>query len=320
MSLSSDNFTALIHLRDQSRKWKNIAFLLIITTFLLIFRVLFGTDDVNKDIDIGDYIANISIEGVILDDDYRSEILSKIASQKNIKAVIVNVNSPGGGIVGSEILYENLRAIAINKPIVVVMGSLAASGGYMASLASDYIIARNGTLTGSIGVIMQSSEFTELANKLGVKFLTYKSSPLKGSPSPFEKSNPQVNEVINESIQDSYQFFSSLVKERRGAKLDKNNLTHIIDGRIFTGRQAVKSGLVDEIGGKNEALKYLNTIHKIDIEKFPVKNVELQKPENTLLGKLIGEETMAKVITKITGFNAQSEQLMSIWNLSISTK
>ncbi len=315
MSLSSDNFTALIHLRDQARKWKNISFLMIITILLLAFRVLFGTnDDVSKNIDAGDYIASINIEGIILDDDYRSEILTRISEQKNIKAVIVNINSPGGGIVGSEILYENLRTIAANKPIVVVMGSLAASGGYMASLAADHIIAHNGTLTGSIGVIMQSSEFTDLASKVGVKFITYKSSLLKGAPSPFEKTNPQVDKVINDSIKDSYQFFSDLVKQRRGNKLDKNNLANIIDGRIFTGRQALKSGLVDEIGGKDEALKYLNIAKKIDISKFPVKKIDLEKPGGALLGKLLGEETMAKVIEKITGFNTQSKQLMSIWN------
>lgn len=315
MSLSSDNFTALIHLRDQARRWKNISFLMIIALLLLAFRIIFGTnDDVNKNIDAGDYIASINIEGIILDDDYRTEILDKISEQKNIKAVIVNINSPGGGIVGSEVLYENLRAIAQKKPIVVVMGSLAASGGYMASLASDHIIARNGTLTGSIGVIMQSSEFTDLANKLGVKFITYKSSILKGAPSPFEKTNPQIDRVINDSIKDSYEFFSELVKQRRGNKLDKNNLASIIDGRIFTGRQALKSGLIDEIGGKNEALKYLNTEKKIDINKFPVKKVELQKPEGMLLERLLGEETMAKVVEKITGFSAQNKQLMSIWN------
>jgi protease-4 len=248
-----------------------------------------------------------------LDDDYRTEMLEKIAAQKNIKAVIVNINSPGGGIVGSEVLYNNLRAIAKNKPIVVVMGSLAASGGYMAAIAADHIIAHNGTLTGSVGVIMQTSEVTELANKLGVKFLTYKSSPLKGSPSPFEKSNFQVDKVINESIKDSYQFFADLVKERRGAKL--KNIESTLDGRIFTGRQALEKGLIDEIGGKAEALTYLNTAHKIDLEKFPVKNIELSKPENSLIGQLIGEEKMAKVISKITGFSAQGEQLMSVWKL-----
>ena len=314
MSLSSDNFTALIHLRDKARKWKNIAYLMLVTIFLLSFRILFGSgNDATQSIDTGEYIANINVEGIIMDDDYRTEMLEKIAAQKNIKAVIVNINSPGGGIVGSENLYSNLRAIAKNKPIVVVMGSLAASGGYMAAVAADHIIAHNGTLTGSVGVIMQTSEFTELANKLGVKFLTYKSSPLKGSPSPFEKSNPQVDRVINESIKDSYEFFSDLVKERRGNKLPKNQ-SEILDGRVFTGRQALAKGLVDEIGGKAEALNYLST-QKIDIAKFPVKNIELSKPQSGLLGQLVGEETMAKVISKITGFNVQGEQLMSVWRL-----
>ncbi len=313
MSLSSDNFTALIHLRDKARKWKNVAYLMIVAVILLSFRVLFGGNDATQNIDIGDYIANINVEGIILDDDYRTEMLEKIAAQKNIKAVIVNINSPGGGIVGSEVLYNNLRAIAKNKPIVVVMGSLAASGGYMASIAADHIIAHNGTLTGSVGVIMQTSEVTELANKLGVKFLTYKSSPLKGAPSPFEKSNSQVDKVINDSIKDSYQFFADLVKERRGAKLKNDEST--LDGRIFTGRQALEKGLIDEIGGKAEALTYLNTAHKIDLEKFPVKNIELAKPENSLIGQLIGEEKMAKVISKITGFSAQGEQLMSVWKI-----
>jgi protease-4 len=184
----------------------------------------------------------------------------------------------------------------------------------MAAIAADHIIARNGTLTGSIGVIMQTSEFTELAKKLGVKFLTYKSSPLKGSPSPFEKSNPRADRAINASIKDSYQFFAELVKERRGAKLEDK--THnILDGRIFTGRQALAKGLIDEIGGKNEALNYLNTIHKIDLEKFPVKKIELNKAESGLLGRLVGEEKMARIISKITGFNVQSEQLMSVWRL-----
>ena len=313
MSLSSDNFTALIHLRDKARKWKNIAYLMLVAIFLLSFRVLFGGSEATQNIESGDYIASINIEGIIMDDDYRSEILEKISIQKNIKAVIVNINSPGGGVVGSEKLYNNLRAIAKNKPIVVVMGSLAASGGYMASVAADHIIAHNGTLTGSVGVIMQTSEVTELARKLGVKFLTYKSSSLKGSPSPFEKSNPQADKAINDSIKDSYKFFADLVRERRGDKLKSG--TNILDGRIFTGRQALEKGLVDEIGGKSEALDYLKTTYKIDLDKFPVKKVELSKAENSLLGRLIGEEKMAKVFSKITGFSVQSEQLMSVWKL-----
>ena len=314
MSLSSDNFSALINLKNKVQKWKNVASLMFFVVLLMLFRIVSGNNHNVSNIENGDYIANITIEGIILDDDYRSEILEKIAKQKNIKAVIININSPGGGIVGSEILYNHLKAIANNKPIVVLMGSLAASGGYMAALASDHIIARNGTLTGSIGVIMQTSEITELANKLGIKFLSYKSSTLKGSPSPFEKSNPQVDQVINASIKDSYEFFANLVKECRGKKLAKNN--NILDGRIFTGRQALKNGLIDEIGGKEEALNYLKNKYKVDVIKFPVKNVDLEKPETGLLGQLMGKENMANIISRITGFNVYGGQVMSVWEPS----
>jgi len=313
--LLPDNFITLINLRDKARRWKNISFFMLFVIFFLIVRLVFGNNNDVSNIEAGDYIANITIEGIILDDDYRSEVLEKIAKQTNIKAVIININSPGGGIVGSEILYNNLRVIAKNKPIVVLMGSLAASGGYMAAIAADHIIARNGTLTGSIGVIIQTSEVTELADKLGVKFLTYKSSILKGAPSPFEKSNHQVDQMINDSIKDSYEFFSSLVKERRGNRLAKNS-NILLDGRIFTGRQAFKNGLIDEIGGKDEALNHLKNKYKIDIIKFPVKNVDLEKPESGLFSQLMGKENMAKMILRITGFNAYAGQIMSVWRPS----
>lgn len=283
----SDNIAALIHLKNKVHKWKNIAVLFAIVSFLFGMRLIFGeglSDDVA---DTQDYIATIKVEGVIMEDDYRSEILAKIAEEKSIKALIVNIDSPGGGIVGSEILFEELRNIAAQKPIVVTMGSVAASGGYMAAIASDYIIARNGTLTGSVGVLMESPDITALADKVGVKFHNYKSSPLKGSPSPFEKSNPAVDQVINDSIQDSYKFFADLVRERRGEHLVKDT-KNVLDGRVFTGRQAFKVGLVDEIGGKDQAISYLERAHKIDVKNLPVKIVEIQKHEVKFLDKFLG--------------------------------
>jgi protease-4 len=282
----SDNLAALIHLKDKVHKWKNVALLLGILSLLLVVKMLTG-GGLSDDLVDGDYIANIKIDGVIFEDDFRSEMLEKIAEEKSVKAVIVNVDSPGGGIVGSEILFDDLRNIASKKPIVVLMGSVAASGGYMAAIASDYIIAHNGTLTGSIGVLMESPEVTDLANKIGLKFNTYKSSPLKGSPSPFEKSNPMVDKVIRESIADSYQFFSDLVRERRGEKINKNLSNIVFDGRVFTGRQALKAGLIDEIGGKEEALSYLEG-NKIDVRNLPIKEVEIIKKEGKFLDKFFG--------------------------------
>lgn len=284
----SDNIAALIHLKNKVHKWKNIAVLLAIISLLFGMRLIFGNSLSDGDVaNVENYIATIKIDGVIMEDDHRSEVLEKIAEEKSIKAVIVNIDSPGGGMVGSEILFEELRNIAAHKPLVVTMGSVAASGGYMAALASDYIIARNGTLTGSIGVLMESPDVTELANKIGVKFHNYKSSPLKGSPSPFEKATPTVDQVMNESIQDSYKFFSELVRERRGDRLVKNT-KNILDGRVFTGRQALAVGLIDEIGGKDQAIFYLEKSHKIDVKNLPVKSIDVEKHETKFLDKFLG--------------------------------
>lgn len=283
---SSDNLAALIYLKNKVHKWKNIALLLIVVALLLVVRVVNG-GGLSDDLVDGDYIANIKIEGIIFEDDFRSEILQKVAEEKSIQAVIVNINSPGGGIVGSEILFNQLRIIADKKPVVVVMGSVAASGGYMAAIASDYIIAHNGTLTGSIGVLMESPDVTDLASKIGVKLNTYKSSPLKGSPSPFEKPNPLVDKVMKESIADSYKFFADLVKERRGDKIKKEFISTAFDGRVFTGRQALQAGLVDKIGGKEEALSYLSD-NKVDVKNLPLREVEVTKKEEKLFEKFFG--------------------------------
>ncbi len=282
----SDNLAALIHLKNKVHKWKNIATLLAVVALLFGMRLFFGGGLSDGVANVENYIASVKIDGMIMEDDYRSEVLEKIAEEKSIKAVIVNIDSPGGGIVGSEVLFEDLRNIAAHKPLVVTMGSVAASGGYMAALASDYIIARNGTLTGSIGVLMESPDITGLANKVGIKLRSYKSSPLKGSPSPFEKPSLAVDQVINASIQDSYKFFSELVRERRGDRLSKN--TKVLDGRIFTGRQALAVGLIDEIGGKDQAIFYLEKSHKIDVKNFPIKQVEIEKHDTKFFNRFLG--------------------------------
>jgi protease-4 len=281
----SDNLSALIYLKNKLNKWKNITIFLLVICLMLLFRVLFG-DSLTGAVE-GNYIANIKIEGEILADDYRSEILEKVALDNNIKAVIFDINSPGGEIVASEILYSEIRAIAQIKPAVILVGSTAASGAYMAAIGADHIIAHNSSIIGSIGVLMQSFEVTELAKKVGVKLQSYKSSPLKATPSPFEKSSKLSDEALQSSINDSYQFFTDLVYSRRKDKLDKNKLQMIVDGRVFSGRQALKLGLIDEIGSKGNALLYLKNFYKIAIEKLPVRAVEIRKTENKFFNKFL---------------------------------
>jgi protease IV len=302
----SDNLAALIYLKSKVHKWKNIAVLFAIFSLILVIKFILGGSLSEKPFG-ADYIANIKIEGVIFEDDFRSKALQEIAKEDSVKAVIVNIDSPGGGIVGSEILFEDLRAIAERKPMVVVMGSVAASGGYMAALASNHIIAHNGTLTGSIGVLMQAQEFTELAKKVGVKFNTYKSGPLKASPSPFEKTNPLIDNVVQDSVLDSYHFFTDLVLERRGAKLNKRFANIIFDGRIFTGRQALKAGLIDQIGGKAQALSYLEA-NKVNVKKLPLYEIEIIKKDDKFLDKFT---SLIQLFDGIKTTNS-SHQIMAI--------
>jgi len=279
----SDNIGALIYLKKKAQKWKNIAILTAIFSAILIFKLVFG---INSNVIEGDFVAVVKIDGVIAEDDNRSKILKEITKQSSIKAVLVRFNSPGGTIVGSEILFRELLDIKKHKPLIVLIDSVGASGAYMASLASDYIIAHNGTLTGSVGVLMESPEISDLASKVGVKFNTYKSSPLKGSPSMFEKSNPAVEKVVKESIADSYNFFVELVKERRGSKINPKNYPIIFDGRVFTGRQALNLGLIDLVGGINDVEKLL-LLFKIDTNKTPLKEVEVLKKDHRLIDKFL---------------------------------
>lgn len=302
--MSKNNIAAIIYLRNKLHKWKNIAILSLIFSILLTFKFIFAGPDLSASED--EFIAEVNIEGVIFQNKYRSKVLEEIAKDEKIKAVIININSPGGGIVGSEVLYENLKDISLHKPIVVVMGSVAASGGYMAAMSSKHIIARNGTLTGSIGVVMESPDVTELATKIGVKVNSYKSSPLKASPSIFEKPTQKVNNVIQSSIDDSYGFFVDLVLESRAKKISKEYREIAFDGRVFTGRQALRIGLIDQIGGKKEALDYLQK-QKID-KNLDLKEVKIFKDERNFFEKLFSQ------VTFFDNFNtiSRSPQIMTI--------
>ena len=301
----SDNLGALIYLKNRVHKWKNIAFFFAIFSIALIFKMFF---DVGSDV-IGNSVALVKIENVITEDDHRSKILKEIANDSSILAVIVRLNSPGGTIVGSEILFRDLLKIKTKKPLVILMDSVSASGAYMASLASDYVVAHNGTITGSIGVLMESPDVSILANKVGVKFNSYKSSPLKGSPSMFEKSTPMVDRVISESIKDSYQFFVELVKERRGDKLNPKFYDIIFDGRVFTGRQALKLGLIDKVGDIEDVERFL-FLNKIDVNKIPIQEVEIVEKDNKIIDKFLN---ILPFYQELKGRNNQSK-IMAIMN------
>lgn len=258
--------------KQQLRNWKLLAVILILGLVALVLSSnnLKITSGKIKD---DQYIATVSIDEVLFEDSKRDAKLEKIATDESIRGLIVHVNSPGGTVVGSEKIYNILRKISKHKPVVVVMGTMATSGGYLISLAGDYIISHNGTITGSIGVIFQTAEITELAEKLGVKFNNFKTSELKAAPNPTEKLTPAVHEAIMENINDAYDYFVELVATRRGFSIEQAKA--LADGRIYSGRKALELKLVDAIGNGDDALEWLYNVKKLD-KGLVVREVKLK--------------------------------------------
>ncbi len=200
-------------------------------------------------------IARVSFEGTITESRAQLKMLKKITESKNVDGVIVFVNSPGGTTTGGEAIYEALRELAKKKPVVAQFGTLAASAGYIIGMGADHIVARGNTITGSIGVIAQWPEVSQLMEKVGVKMQEVKSGSLKAAPSPFEPLDPAAREVMEKMIGDGFKWFLAIVEERRGVKTD--DLEGLKKGRVFTGREALAIKLVDEIGGEAEAVRWL---------------------------------------------------------------
>lgn len=225
-----------------------------------------------------DYVARIAVTGLIVDDAAQRNLLDQVASDNHAQALILFIDSPGGTTAGSEALYEAIRETAKVKPVVAVMGTVAASGGYIAALGADHIVARGNTLTGSIGVIFQSVEISGLMDKLGVSVQEVKSAPLKGGPSLFEPMDEAERKATRDLLMDTFDWFVALVAERRG--LTGEQAEKLADGRVFTGRQAINAKLIDEIGGQGSARQWLAEAHEIS-RTLPVHDVE---PADDLMG------------------------------------
>jgi protease IV len=220
----------------------------------------------------GPYIARITIEGLIRSDRDRVDALERLG-RSSARAVIVHINSPGGTTGGSEQLHDSLKRLKDQKPMVVVVEGLAASGGYIAALAADHIVAQSSALVGSIGVLFQYPNFTDLMKTLGVKVEEIKSTPLKAAPSPFEPASPEARAAVEAIVKDSYDWFRGLVRDNR--KLEGDELARVTDGRVFTGRQAIDLKLIDELGDEKQALAWLAKEKGID-PKTRVRNYDLE--------------------------------------------
>ncbi len=262
----------------------------------------------------GPFIGLLELRGVIVDDPERESALRSFTENDMAKALVVRVNSPGGTVVGGESLYEHFQQIAAKgKPVVAVMGELATSAAYMACLGSERIFSRQGTITGSVGVIMQVLQVRELLAKLGVEATVFKSGELKAAPNPIEPITPAVRRATRETIDEMYDIFVTMVVESRG--MPRQKVTELADGRIFSGRQAVKLGLVDEIGGETKALGWLAE-RGVDTS-LPLENIIPRRPLEGVLERLV-ESGFAGIFNGIGEVSpmrtAGLKGLVSLWS------
>ena len=223
----------------------------------------------------GEYAdGRLENSAVIVEDAERDPLLRRLAGDDRVRALLVRINSPGGSVAGSEELFLALREVAAAKPVVALIGTVGASGGYITALGAERSYARETSLTGSIGALLQSFEATDLLESLGVRPVTIKSAPLKGTPSPLEALSPDARTALQQVIDDSYAWFLGIVRERR--QLTGAELAAVADGRIMTGRQARDARLVDAIGGEAEARDWLASERDVSAE-LPTVDLDLDQ-------------------------------------------
>jgi protease-4 len=272
MSLDADTIVDRRRMRRKLTFWRAFGLLAAICLVVAIAAALRapGTDLLTGT--PGASISRVTITGLIRSDRERVEAFERLGKSSS-KGVIVHINSPGGTTAGSEELHDSLRRLSQQKPMVIVVDGLAASGGYIAALAADHIVAGETSLVGSIGVLFQYPNFSEALKTLGIQVEEIKSSPLKAAPNGFEPTSPEARAAIEAIVMDSYAWFRDLVKSRR--HLDEAMIQQVADGRVFTGRQGVPLHLVDELGDEQTAMAWLAKEKKID-PKTPVRDFELR--------------------------------------------
>jgi protease IV len=298
MSLDSDVIVDRRRIRRKLTFWRVAAAMVAIAAVVAVGVIAAGG---RGSLATGGSIARITIEGLIRSDSDRVEALERL-EKSQAAAVIVHINSPGGTTAGSEQLYDALTRLKAKKPLVVVVEGLAASGGYITAIAADHIVAQQSSLVGSIGVLFQFPNFSELLKTVGVKVEEIKSSPLKAAPNGFEPTSPEARAAIDALVKDSYAWFRGLVKERRG--MDDALLEKVADGRVFTGRQAVDLKLIDGLGDEKSAIAWLVAEKKIKSD-LPVRDYKL----NPRFGDLTFLRTAAAVTLDALGLNAIARQV-----------
>lgn len=275
MSLETDLLLDRRRLKRRLSTWRVVALAsLLAASLALLGRFGLGVGST--------HLARLNVSGVITEDSRLTEAVSKLADDDSVPALIVTINSPGGSVSGGESLHDAIAQVAAKKPVVAVMGGTAASAGYMIAVPATRIFARQGTLTGSIGVLLQTGEVSGLLDRLGIQTDAITSGPLKAQPNFLRPLSPAGRDVLQGLVMDMYDQFVEMVAA--GRHLSPDRVRELGDGRAYTGRQALKLGLIDQIGGEPEARAWLAEAHHI-AQSLPVRNVTAQ---SSLAQRMVG--------------------------------
>jgi len=291
--------------QDRRRMKRRLFFWRILAVLFAIIALGIGFGEFGPTLD-EPHVARLNINNVIIENDLRQQAIARIAKNDQAKALIVYINSPGGSTYGSEQLFNALRRVAAKKPVITVIGTIGASGGYLTALAGERIFAGESSITGSIGVIVQLTEISELMATLGVKADAITSGPLKGEPSPFKPISEGGRKNLQDMVTQTHAWFVDLVAANR--PLSREQAASLANGGVLIGRAAVKAGLIDALGGLVEARQWLESDKGIST-KLPLIAVDYSAPKGLaeqLLQGIWGKSFISERLTL--------DGLVSLWH------
>jgi protease-4 len=294
MSLDADLLLDRRRLKRRISFWRGLA-ILVAGALLVAFVAL--REDTGRLLPGAGHIARLPVRGFIGDDRKTMEALERAGRDSSVRAVIVAIDSPGGSVAGGEALHAALARLAERKPVVATMGGTAASAGYMVALPAARVFAREATVTGSIGVILQSFDASTLLSTLGVRVESLPSGAFKDQPSPFHPLSEEGRAQLMRVVRDLHEQFVAMVAA--GREMPVERVRELADGRVFTGREALGLGLVDAIGGEPEARAWLAENRSVPTG-LPVRDIEtrsfternFRSAFQGLLGAIISESLL----------------------------
>ena len=306
MSVETDLLLDRRRLKRRLSFWRGFAVLAVVAAALVAIGRFGGIERT--------HVARLTVNGLITQNRDLNRAVRKLATDDRVKALLLEVNSPGGSVAGGESLHDAVAAVAAKKPVVVVMGGLAASAGYMISVPATRIYALPATLTGSIGVLLESGEASGLLAKLGISTTTLVSGPLKDQPSLTHPLSPEGRAVLQGLVANMYDQFVGMVAA--GRQLDPARVRDLADGRAYTGTQALALGLVDAIGDEDDARDWLARSKGI-ARSLPIEDVETESLAARTLGAQFGP-VLQGVMKTIAGQGVTLDGAWAIWQPAVA--